>query len=81
VQFHAAQAFDEHHPANNWAPFDVCNNCGQAAICTDIRSPIVCWVVLVKGLCSTNAPPVVVMPAQHAVDLNLLPPQAGHRWI
>ncbi|DBA89362.1 TPA: hypothetical protein ACH3X1_016223 [Trebouxia sp. C0004] len=30
VQFNAAQAFDEHHPANNWTPHDVCNNCGQA---------------------------------------------------
>ncbi|DBA87869.1 TPA: hypothetical protein ACH3X1_004862 [Trebouxia sp. C0004] len=30
VQFNATQAFDEHHPANNWAPHDVCNNCGQA---------------------------------------------------
>ncbi|DBA82257.1 TPA: hypothetical protein ACH3X2_000527 [Trebouxia sp. C0005] len=24
------QAHDERHPANNWAPCDRCNNCGQA---------------------------------------------------
>ncbi|DBB02781.1 TPA: hypothetical protein ACH3X1_013613 [Trebouxia sp. C0004] len=29
VQFNAAQAFDGDHPANNWAPYGVCNNCGQ----------------------------------------------------
>ncbi|DBA81922.1 TPA: hypothetical protein ACH3X1_007635 [Trebouxia sp. C0004] len=31
VQFNAAQSYDEHHPANNWAPHDVCNNCHQAS--------------------------------------------------
>ncbi|DBA66299.1 TPA: hypothetical protein ACH3X2_002550 [Trebouxia sp. C0005] len=29
VQFNFAQARDE-HPANNWAPYDRCNNCHQA---------------------------------------------------
>ncbi|DBA69436.1 TPA: hypothetical protein ACH3X2_012846 [Trebouxia sp. C0005] len=29
VQFNFAQARDEHHPANRWAPNEVCNNCRQ----------------------------------------------------
>ncbi len=29
VQFNAAQGFDGDHPANNWAPYGVCNTCGQ----------------------------------------------------
>ncbi|DBA66137.1 TPA: hypothetical protein ACH3X2_002613 [Trebouxia sp. C0005] len=30
VQFNFAPARAEHHPANNWAPYDRCNNCHQA---------------------------------------------------
>ncbi|DBA85573.1 TPA: hypothetical protein ACH3X2_005663 [Trebouxia sp. C0005] len=30
VQFNFAPARDEHHPANNWAPYGRCHNCHQA---------------------------------------------------
>ncbi len=40
VRFNFAQAFDEQYPANNWAPYDVCNNCPIFCLATIVRDII-----------------------------------------